>query len=416
MGARKIAGVAPYAWKVASLFVEGRGGTWASDLSKFATKRTSYHTFPCAKPSVEQGNLWSGPLLFKEIIKTGVPPRQCARYGDSVAFLQQRRSVSFKVVEKFKEAGRAAKEKIWAAMPKLPSMPKMPQKVEQFIGNVRLSGSLNRALALQFEAFWQSYSKLVLAAIGLSGAYIVWKLTGNLWSTTMRMYVAVTLLAGAYIYFQRRFSIDPEAVYRLGLLKLNTHAGILDVMGAPLAGSDLRSYVLTGGGVRLDGMQVKHTSRRVHMVFPLKGSERRGLVFLEGKKRKGRYHLKVLGVDVPSHGDQEERLYVIGDSSVYSRGGVLASLREPIVKAHLLKSVHEQEDDEDDRKEESDRYRDREAAAAARMERAPKDLDHGGGMHAHERLFWGARDFGQGMKDRLRAWTAPKSASTAGQS
>lgn len=57
-------------------------------------------------------------------------------------------------------------------------------------------------------------------------------------------------------------------------------------MGAPLAGSDLRAYVLTGGGVRVQGAQLKHRSRRVHMVFPLKGSERRGLVFLEAKKRK----------------------------------------------------------------------------------------------------------------------------------
>lgn len=62
------------------------------------------------------------------------------------------------------------------------------------------------------------------------------------------------------------------------------------VMGAPLAGSDLRSYVLSGGGVRLEGGWLKHRSRRVHMMFPLKGSERRGLVFLEAKKRKVREH------------------------------------------------------------------------------------------------------------------------------
>ena len=42
--------------------------------------------------------------------------------------------------------------------------------------------------------------------------------------------------------------------------------------------------------------------------------------------------MKVLGVDVPSHGAQEERLYVVGDSTTYNRGGVLEALREPVVK------------------------------------------------------------------------------------
>lgn len=50
---------------------------------------------------------------------------------------------------------------------------------------------------------------------------------------------------------------------------------------------------------------------------------------------QGKYILKVLGIDVPTHGEQEERLYAIGDSSLYSRGGVLAALRDPILKVDL---------------------------------------------------------------------------------
>lgn len=104
--------------------------------------------------------------------------------------------------------------------------------------------------------------------------------------------VAGCLLLAGYLFVHRRYSVDPEAVYRLALLKLNTHPGVLDVspvhncnsfdwycmqgmlltkywataflirrlidfcfplqvMGAPLAGSEMRAYVLTGGGLRM---------------------------------------------------------------------------------------------------------------------------------------------------------------------
>ncbi len=58
------------------------------------------------------------------------------------------------------------------------------------------------------------------------------------------------------------------------------------VMGAPVAGSNVRASVLTGGGLRMKGLQPRLRSRRVQMIFPLTGSERRGLVSLEAKKIK----------------------------------------------------------------------------------------------------------------------------------
>ena len=60
------------------------------------------------------------------------------------------------------------------------------------------------------------------------------------------------------------------------------------VMGAPLAGSDVRASVLTGGGLKFRGLRPRLRARRVHMMFPLRGSDRRGLVSLEAKKRKVR--------------------------------------------------------------------------------------------------------------------------------
>lgn len=60
----------------------------------------------------------------------------------------------------------------------------------------------------------------------------------------------------------------------------------LQVMGAPVAGSNVRASVVTGGGLRMKGLHPKLRSRRVQMIFPLTGAERRGLVSLEAKKLK----------------------------------------------------------------------------------------------------------------------------------
>lgn len=59
-------------------------------------------------------------------------------------------------------------------------------------------------------------------------------------------------------------------------------------MGAPLAGSDVRASVLTGGGLKFRGLRPRLRARRVQMMFPLRGSDRRGLVSLEAKKCKVR--------------------------------------------------------------------------------------------------------------------------------
>lgn len=56
-------------------------------------------------------------------------------------------------------------------------------------------------------------------------------------------------------------------------------------MGAPVTGSPLRAYVMTGGGLRMKGLLPRWRSRRIQMIFPLTGADRRGLVSLEAKKR-----------------------------------------------------------------------------------------------------------------------------------
>lgn len=69
--------------------------------------------------------------------------------------------------------------------------------------------------------------------------------------------------------------------------RLNTSAGILEVMGAPLTGTDVRAYVMSGGGPRLKNFKLKFGGKRCFLIFPIKGSERRGLVSVEVKNKKG---------------------------------------------------------------------------------------------------------------------------------
>ena len=90
----------------------------------------------------------------------------------------------------------------------------------------------------------------------------------------------------------------------------------LQVMGAPLAGSPVRATVTGGGGLRLKGLQPRWRSRRLYMLFPLRGTERRGIVSLEAKKRQVG-HCLAAGQDVPP---------VAGRTGEYSHTGLLNGL------------------------------------------------------------------------------------------
>lgn len=89
------------------------------------------------------------------------------------------------------------------------------------------------------------------------------------------------------LYIRSRFTINPDKVYRMAMRKLNTSAGILEVMGAPLSGTSLRAYVMSGGGITMKNFKPRFWSKRCFLIFPIRGSERKGLVSVEVKKKKG---------------------------------------------------------------------------------------------------------------------------------
>ncbi|KAK9809820.1 hypothetical protein WJX73_009764 [Symbiochloris irregularis] len=251
-----------------------------------------------------------------------------------------------------------------------------PKQVQRLVDSLAKPGSTQKVLKLHLEAFWTAHGNKVIGAVGLLLIYYLWRgmfgLTSmflNL-SETMAEFgflaLAAAMAAFLYLYLSRRWTINADSVYRIALRRLNTDPGVLEVMGAPVAGSDVRASVSTGGGLRLKGLWPALRSRRLQMIFPLTGSDRRGLVSLEAKKRGGSYLFKLLAVDVPTSSGAEQRLFLEGDARAYDRGGVMRELRDPFLQALAMREAYEEEDDVDDAAEEAHQAQaDREAVAAA---------------------------------------------------
>ncbi|KAL9418786.1 hypothetical protein AB3S75_036690 [Citrus x aurantiifolia] len=146
--------------------------------------------------------------------------------------------------------------------------------------------------------------------------------------------LSTAIVAFAGLYIRTRFTINPDKVYRMAMRKLNTSAGILEVMGAPLSGTSLRAYVMSGGGITMKNFKPRFQSKRCFLIFPIRGSERKGLVSVEVKKKKGQHDMKLLAIDIPMKSGPDQRLFLIGDEEEYKVGdGLIAELRDPVVKA-----------------------------------------------------------------------------------
>nr|GEU36769.1 hypothetical protein CTI12_AA411450 [Tanacetum cinerariifolium] len=81
----------------------------------------------------------------------------------------------------------------------------------------------------------------------------------------------------------------------MAMRKLNTSTDILEVMGAPLTGVDLRAYVMRGGSVTLKNFKAGLGSKRCFLIFPTRGSDVKGLVSVEVKNKKG--HVMLLEIN-----------------------------------------------------------------------------------------------------------------------
>ncbi|OIT21697.1 PREDICTED: uncharacterized protein LOC109218570 [Nicotiana attenuata] len=215
------------------------------------------------------------------------------------------------------------------------------------------------AVGLQIEAFWKRNSLVLFGAVGVMVCILLWRVLFGIASTFIGLsegmakygFLALSsaIVAFAGLYLRSRFTINPDKVYRMAMRRLNTEAGILEVMGAPLSGTDLRAYVMSGGGVTLKNFKPRFRGKRCFLIFPIRGSERKGLVSVEVKNKKGEYDMKLLAVDIPMASGPDQRLFLIGDEEEYRvGGGLIAELRDPVVKAMAATKEFEDRDELED--------------------------------------------------------------------
>lgn len=233
---------------------------------------------------------------------------------------------------------------------------------------------------MHFDAFFKRNYLFLFGVGGVLLCALLWRIMFGIANTFvglsegMAKYgflaLSTAIVSFAGLYVRSRLTINPDRVYRIAMRRLNTAPGILEVMGAPLAGTDLRAYVMSGGGLTLKNFKPKFRRKRCFLIFPVQGSERKGLVSVEVKKKKGEYDMKLLAVDIPMASGPDQRLFLIGDEEEYKVGGGLISmLRDPVVKAM---AATKEFDDLDQIEEEEDAERELQEAERKRLEEIEK--------------------------------------------
>ncbi|KAI3519637.1 hypothetical protein L1887_08852 [Cichorium endivia] len=220
-----------------------------------------------------------------------------------------------------------------------------------------------QAVGLQMEAFWRRNSMVLWGAGGVFVCILLWRIMFGIANTFIGLsegmakygFLALSsaIVAFSGLYLRSRFTINPDKVYRMAMRKLNTSADILEIMGAPLTGTDLRAYVMSGGGVTLKNFKAALRSKRCFLIFPIRGAEMKGLVSVEVKNKSGQYDMKLLSVDIPMATGPDQRLFLIGDEEEYRvGGGLISELRDPVVKAMAAAKEFEARDIKEDKEDE----------------------------------------------------------------
>jgi len=224
-----------------------------------------------------------------------------------------------------------------------------------------------KAIVMHIEAFWARNVRYLAVGAAAVGAIVLWRAmfrTASLFvnlSHSVAEYSMLLLslaLAGfALLWLQRLYTISPDRVYAMAMRRLNREPGVLEVFGAPLTGTHVRAYVTAGGGLRIKNFRPKLASHRLHLVFPIKGSERRGLVSVNAKKMvsfpTASIKFKLLAIDVADTAGDTQRIYLEGNDRIYGKGsgkGLMRELRDPLLEALTARDQYDEEDDEDNAK------------------------------------------------------------------
>ncbi|KAH7435641.1 hypothetical protein KP509_06G073100 [Ceratopteris richardii] len=227
---------------------------------------------------------------------------------------------------------------------------------------INFGAEYKRAISLQIEAFWRRHVLTGVGIIGIVSCYLLWQVTYGVASMFAAfsgelakagfLAMAATTVACAGIVLRNRYGLNPDKAYRIILRTLNTSSKALEVLGAPLTGSGLRAYVMSGGSLRMKNLRPTISRRRCFLMFPVRGSEAHGFVGAEVKKVKGKYDFRLLAIDVASPGS-EQRVFIVGDDTGYKvGGGLISQLRTPILTAMAAQKELEVQDEKEAQQEE----------------------------------------------------------------
>ncbi|CAM6006065.1 unnamed protein product [Sphagnum balticum] len=360
----------------------------ASNALSVASRRgfSSFrNTLPGTQNKVQQGvvrtAVWRNKLLQSQSSKSRFLPVLGKRNFNVATLTERFRSSTEKVKENLLKAKQGVK-KVGATEAArsnelLSGIMKPVNSAKQTVMGFR------EALGLQVEAFWKRNYLVMVGAVAVFACLLLWRIMFGIaslfvgLSEGMAKFGFLALAAGMVtigaVVTRARYMINPDAVYRIAMRKLNTSAAVLEVMGAPLTGTDVRAYVMSGGGLRFKNFRPRLSGKRCFLIFPITGGERRGLVSIEVKKKKGQYDFKLLAVDIPTAG-AEHRVYLIGDEAEYRVGGGLISvLRDPIVKAMAAQKEFEERDEREHEEDIQRAWEAEEARAQERLDKLERD-------------------------------------------
>eukprot|EP01025_Chloroclados_australasicus_P051815 TRINITY_DN6038_c1_g1_i1.p1 TRINITY_DN6038_c1_g1~~TRINITY_DN6038_c1_g1_i1.p1 ORF type:complete len:363 (-),score=42.85 TRINITY_DN6038_c1_g1_i1:144-1232(-) len=229
----------------------------------------------------------------------------------------------------------------------------IPTQVKDVLEGSGKPGSFSRQMSFWATNIWYEHSTTFISIGLLLSGYLAFSSLSSSeffqqFSPYIVMGVGLAFVVLVNVLVRRYNSLSPESVYRMTMQRLHKHPGVLEVLGSPVVGSQSRAYVMSGGEIRMKGIYPSRRSRRLQMIFPLKGPERRGIVSVEAKKLKGRYYFKLISLDIPSPSGGEERVFILGNQALYERGHVMNELRVPFIQSLSLQDEYDLEDDQDD--------------------------------------------------------------------
>ena len=140
--------------------------------------------------------------------------------------------------------------------------------------------------------------------------------------------VAAVLILGAGVYANGRMMTTADGVYHAAIAELRKNDAVKKALGGPKGGgwrpSGFRGYkieslkdAIQGSDRRQRSTFLEAPSRRVQMIFLVKGMERNGMVSLQAFKREGEYRFELLTLDLKATpGMKHEHLLLLGTTDV----------------------------------------------------------------------------------------------------